>query len=100
MAESFKAKARAPVFACARACTIDSRSWLAQWSAAHPMPADLSEEEFIEREYWCISPLRVAQCFCKRRLTLRHTSRRLVEGGEEQVTVDYANDLDTGMCVQ
>ena len=23
-----------------------------------------------------------------------------MEGGEEQVTVDYANDLDTGMCVQ
>ena len=22
-----------------------------------------------------------------------------MEGGEEQVTVDYANDLDTGMCV-
>ena len=31
---------------------------LAQWVAAHPVPAALSEEEFIEREYWFVIPLR------------------------------------------
>jgi len=31
--------------------------------------------------------------------SVRRTHRRTVEGGDEQVTVDYANDLDTGMCV-
>lgn len=63
------------------------------------MPADLTEEEFIEREYWYAAPHMPPL----RRYGLAHccvrTRRRRVEGGEEQVTVDYANDLDTGMCV-
>ena len=63
------------------------------------MPADLSEEEFIEREYWCVAPLALRAAVSSASLTLRRAPRRLVEGGEEQVTVDYANDLDTGMCV-
>lgn len=71
-----------------------------QWMAAHPVPADLSEEEFLEREYWCATPrVRRSACAACAALITARARRRRVEGGEEQVTVDYANDLDTGMCV-